>query len=188
MNKLVARSLHIAVLLLVSAVCFVAHAKNSAVQVNYLNVAENNNELRLDAEIIYELNSEVREALINGISLQFQIEVQIVAENNWRWDKVISSIVKNHTLRYHALSKQYVLVNLETGESDSYPDLQSVLAQQGRVTALYIAETDYLKESEKYVVQIRARMLSNKLPLPLRMKSYFSPKWRLSSGWYQWPM
>lgn len=181
-------NMRLTVLFFAMAISFSAHGKNSAVQVNYLNVAENNSELRLDAEIIYELNSEVREALLNGIALQFQIEVQVVAENNWRWDKVVSTVVKNHILRYHALSKQYVLENLDTDDSDSYPDLQSVLAQQGRVTALYIAETDYLKDKENYVVQLRARMLSNKLPLPLRMKSYFSPKWRISSGWYEWPL
>lgn len=188
MKHLAIYILRIATLALVVVFGSVVQANNSAVQVNYLNVAENNSELRLDAEIIYELNSEVREALINGVPLQFEIEVQVVAEHKWRWDKIISSVVKNHTLRYHALSKQYVLENLVTGESDSYPDLQSVLVQQGRVTAMYIAETDYLKEYETYVVQLRARMLSNKLPLPLRMKSYFSPKWRLSSGWYEWPL
>ena len=47
---------------------------------------------------------------------------------------------------------------------------------------------NYLEEQENYVVQLRSRLLSSELPLPLRMKSYFSPKWRLDSGWYQWPL
>ena len=165
-----------------------AQAKTSAIEVNYLNVAELNDELRLDAEIAYELNSEVREALINGIPMVFQVEVQIVALQKWLWDKVISTTVKTHLLKYHVLSKQYVLENLETGESVSFPDLESVLIKQGSVSAMYIAEADYLKEQEVYVVQLRARLLSSELPLPLRMKSYFSPKWRLDSGWYQWSL
>ena len=177
------------VLLVISSVCINSGlAKASAIEVSYLNVAKLNNELRLDAEIAYELNSEVREALINGIPLMFQVEVQVVALKDWRWNKVISSVVKTHTLKYHALSKQYILENHESGERDSYPDLESVLTQQGRLSAMYIAETDYLDEKEQHVVQLRSRLLSNKLPLPLRMKSYFSPKWRLSSGWYEWPL
>ncbi|MEM7401964.1 MAG: DUF4390 domain-containing protein [Pseudomonadota bacterium] len=188
MNKSLSKALCLIFLSLAMNFGTIVSAKNSAIEVNYFNIAENNNELRLDAEIIYELNSEVREALINGISLMFQVEVQVITEKNWRWDKVVSSVVKTYVLRYHALSKQYVLESLETGDSDSYPDLQSVLAQQGRVSAMYIAETEYLKDQENYIVQLRARMLSNKLPLPLRMKSYFSPKWRLSSGWYKWPL
>lgn len=165
-----------------------AQARTIAIEVNYLNIAELNDELRLDAEIAYELNSEVRGALINGIPMVFQVEVQIVALQKWLWDKVITTTVKTHLLKYHILSKQYVLENLETGESVSFPDLESVLSKQGSVSAMYIAETDYLKEQENYVVQLRSRLLSSELPLPLRMKSYFSPKWRLDSGWYQWPL
>lgn len=165
-----------------------AQARTSAIEVNYLNITELNNELRLDAEIAYELNSEVREALVNGISLQFQIEVQIVSLQKWLWDKTILTTVKTYSLEYHVLSKQYVLENLETGESDSFPDLESVLFKQGRVSALYIAEADYLNNKESYVVRLRSQLLTNKLPLPLRMKSYFSPKWRLNSGWHEWQL
>ncbi len=165
-----------------------ALSKTSAIEVNYLNVTELKNELRLDAEIAYRLNSEVREALVNGIPLLFQVEVQVVSLQKWLWDKVIATTMKTHLLKYHILSKQYVLENLETGESDSFPDLQSVLVQQGRVSAMYIAEADYLNDQEKYVVQLRSQLLTSKLPLPLRMKSYFSPKWRLDSGWYEWPL
>ncbi len=165
-----------------------AWSKTKAIEVNYLNVAELDNELRLDAEIAYVLNSEVREALVNGIPLLFQIEVQVVSLQKWLWDKVITTKVKTHLLQYHILSKQYVLENLETGESDSFPDLESVLVHQGRVSAMYITEADYLNENENYVVQLRSQLITSKLPLPLRMKSYFSPKWRLNSGWHEWPL
>jgi len=165
-----------------------AWSKTRAIEVNYLNVTELNNELRLDAEIAYELNSEVRNALVNGIALIFQIEVQVKSLQSWRLDKTISSTVKTHTLKYHALSKQYVLESLETGDSDTFPDLESVLIHQGRVAAMYIVEADYLDKPGNYILQLRSRLLTSKLPLPLRMKSYFSPKWRLDSGWHEWPL
>lgn len=176
------------VLLMCALIGDYAQARTSAIEVNYLNITELNNELRLDAEIAYELNGEVREALVNGISLQFQIEVQIVSLQNWLWDKTILTTVKTHSLKYHVLSKQYVLENLETNESVSFPDLESVLLLQGRVSALYIAEADNLNDKENYAVRLRSQLLTNKLPLPLRMKSYFSPKWRLDSGWYEWQL
>jgi hypothetical protein len=163
-------------------------AKTSAIEVNYLNVTELNNELRLDAEVAYGLNAEIRDALINGIPFIFQIEVQIKSLRSWRLDKVVSTTVKTHLLKYHALSKQYVLDNLESGDSDTFPDLESVLIHQGRVTAMYIAEADKLDTQGNFIMQLRSRLLTSKLPLPLRMKSYFSPKWRLDSGWYEWPL
>jgi len=155
-----------------------AWSKTRSIEVNYLNVTELNNELRLDA----------RNALVNGIALVFQIEVQVKTLQAWRWDKIISSTVKTHLLKYHALSKQYVLENLETGDTDTFPDLESVLLHQGRVAAMYIVEADYLDKQENFIVQLRSRLLTSKLPLPLRMKSYFSPKWRLDSGWHEWPL
>ena len=165
-----------------------AWARTNAIEVNYLNITKLNNELRLDAEVAYELNSEIRDALVNGISLIFEVEVQIKSLLSWRLDKVISTTTKTHLLKYHALSKQYVLDNLENGDSDTFPDLESVLLHQGRVAAMYIAQVDELDKKRNYVVQLRSRLLTSKLPLPLRMKSYFSPKWRLDSGWYEWPL
>ena len=175
-------------LLFITFFANVALAKTNAIEVNYLNITELNDELRLDAEVAYELNSEVRDALVNGIPLVFEIEVQVKSLQSWRLDKVVSTTVKTHVLKYHALSKQYVLNNLENGDSDSFPDLESVLLHQGRVTAMYIAEVDEVDKQGNYIVQLRSRLLTSKLPLPLRMKSYFSPKWRLDSGWYEWPL
>lgn len=165
-----------------------AWARTNAIEVNYFNITELNNELRLDAEIAYELNSEIRDALVNGIPLIFEVKVQIKSSQSWRLDKVISSTVKTQKLKYHALSKQYVLDDMETNDSDAFPDLESALIHQGRVAAMRIAQADSIDKSGNFIVQLRSRLITSKLPLPLRMKSYFSRKWRLDSGWHEWPL
>ena len=165
-----------------------AAAKNKNFQINYLNITEIEDELRLDAEIDYRLNDEIEEALINGIVMMFQVEVQVKTQRKWTWDKTISEISHSYSLRYHALSKQYIWENLDTGASDTFPDLESALTHQGRISAMYIAETANLVKENQHFVQLRSRMLTDKLPLPLRIKSYFSPKWRLTSGWNVWPL
>ena len=165
-----------------------AVAKNNKFEINYLNITELEEELRLDAEIEYHLNDEVIEALANGISMLFQVEVQIKTLRKWTWDKTISEISHTYALRYHALSKQYIWENLDTGANDTFPDLNSALKHQGRISAMYIAETSKLYEENQYFVKLRSRMLTDKLPLPLRIKSYFSPKWQLTSGWNIWPL
>ena len=163
-------------------------AKNNDFQINYLNIAELEDELRLDAEIDYQLNDEIVEALENGISMQFQVEVQVKTLRRWTWNKTVSDITQTYMLKYHALSKQYIWENLDTGANDTFPDLNSALAHQGKISAMYIAETANLNQEHKHIVQLRSRILTNKLPLPLRIKSYFSPKWRLTSGWKEWPL
>ena len=179
---------------ILAVVCFslflaaTSAAKNNAFVINYLNIAQLENELRLDAEIDYQLNSEVKEALENGIPMLFQVEVQIKQLRKWRWGKTITDIKQTHMLKYHALSKQYIWENLDTGANDTFPDLDSALTHQGTITAMFIAETANLSQVGNYVVQLRSSLLTNKLPLPLRVKSYFSPKWQLSSGWHEWPL
>ena len=165
-----------------------ATAKNYAFEINYLNIAKFDDELRLDAEIDYQLNAEVKEALKNGVAMLFRVEVQIKSLRKWSWNKTVSSVTQTHMFKYHALSKQYIWENLNSGANDTFPDLDSALIHQGRITAMYIAETANLNQEYKYIVQLRSHLLTNKLPLPLRVKSYFSPKWQLSSGWYEWPL
>ena len=184
-----AKRKHLALVIFISLLFLdQAVAKNNDFQINYLNITEIEDELRLDAEIDYQLNDEIEEALVNGIALMFQVEVQVKTQRKWTWDKTISEVSHSYSLRYHALSKQYIWENLDTGASDTFPDLESALTHQGRISAMYIAETSNLFEENQHFVQLRSRMLTDKLPLPLRIKSYFSSKWRLTSGWNIWPL
>lgn len=163
-----------------------AIAKNNSIQINYLNIAALEDELRLDAEINYQVNERIKEALNNGISMIFQVEVQVKLLRKWKLSKTVSNVTQTYSLKYHALSKQYIWENLESGANDTFPDLNSALNHQGRIAAMYIAETNNLKQEGKYIVQIRSRLLTNELPLPLRIKSYFSSSWRMNSGWHEW--
>lgn len=163
-----------------------AIAKNNSIQINYLNIATLEDELRLDAEINYQVNERIKEALNNGISMIFQVEVQVKLLRKWKLSKTVSNVTQTYSLKYHALSKQYIWEYLETGANETFPDLNSALNHQGRIAAMYIAETNNLKQEGKYIVQIRSRLLTNELPLPLRIKSYFSSAWRMNSGWHEW--
>ena len=171
-----------------TALAGVVAAASNALQINYVNITERGDEVHLDAEIDYQLNDEIKEALINGIYMQFQVEVQIKSLRKWAWDKIITSVTQTHLLQYHALSKQYILENLDTGANDTFSDLDSALDYQGKIIAMRIAQTSSLHQQDRHVVQVRSHMLVDPLPLPLKMKSYFSSKWRLDSGWYEWPL
>ncbi len=161
---------------------------NDDFAVNSIRAVKFEDQLRLDAEINYQLNDEIKEALGNGIAMTFQVEVQIKFLRDWIWDKTIASVTHVHILKYHALSKQYIWRNLNSGVDDTFPDLDSALLHQGRIAAMPIANTAGLHQEGHYIVRLRARLLTNELPLPLRMKSYFFAKWRLSTGWHEWPL
>ena len=68
-------------------------AKSSSIEINYLNIATLEDELRLDAEIKYQLKERIKEALDNGISMLFQVEVQVKLMRKWRLNKTVSSVI-----------------------------------------------------------------------------------------------
>ena len=165
-----------------------AVARSEAIGISHLNVVEFGDELRLDAHISYRLNEAMAEALKNGVPMQFQLEVHVKSLQRWRWSRTVSSVRQTHALKYHALSKQYILEDLNRAVTRVFPDLDSALLHQGRIHSMYIAGVASLNRERRHVVQLRSRLLTDQLPLPLRMESYFSSEWRLDSGWYEWPL
>ena len=72
--------------------------------------------------------------------------------------------------------------------SEASPDLYSAFYFQSRIKNIELADIGSLDLEQKYFVRVRARLASEMLPLPLRIKSYFTREWRPTSGWTIWPM
>ena len=176
--------------LMACAICMAsqAGATSEAFRIDHVSVTRLGDELRLHANIHYRLSEPVAEALKNGIPMPFELEVQVKSLRRWTWNRTVTSIRHSRVLKYHALSKQYLLEDLDHASVRAFPDLDSALMSQGRIHFLRIADTSSLSRGSKYVVQLRSRLLTYRLPLPLRLESYFSSEWRLESGWSEWPL
>ena len=81
-----------------------------------------------------------------------------------------------------------LMVDTKNGQERSFPDFYSAFYFIGNLRNNHLASIDILELDQQYYVRARARLQAEKLPLPLRIKSYFSPDWRPSSGWTSWPM
>lgn len=156
----------------------------------YIRNAEINNVdgvYRLDADIQYALSEPVKEALLNGVKLVFELEIQLWRVRAWMPDKEVANLNQRFRLVYHALSQQYLVDNLNTGIQETFPDLTSALRYQGEVINLPVIDASLLESNSKYVCRIRARLAVDELPLPLRLRSYVSPAWwlaNLATDWY----
>jgi len=159
-----------------------------AFHIDEVQVVTLKDELRLHAKIHYGLSAPVLEALENGIPMPFELEVRVKSIHRWARDRTVAGSRQVHLLSYHALSGQHLLEDLNASSMTAFPDLQSALMYQGRIVSMHIARTSSLDRDRAHVVQLRSRLLVGRLPLPLRMESFFSPSWRLESGWYEWPL
>ncbi len=143
---------------------------------------------QLDAIVNYVFDASVRDALKNGVALVFEMNIEVQQERGWWWNEQVASLEQRYKLGYHALSRQYVTVNVNAGSQQTFPDLQSALEYLGLIENLPLLDAALLTPDSDYVVRARVRLVLDELPLPLRARGYVSSAWRLASDWYTWPM
>ena len=137
----------------------------------------------LDADIDYKLSGPMTEALLNGIPLVFNLEIEVFELNDWWLNSTIANLNQVYQLEFHALSRQYVVENLNTGVQEAFPDLGSALRHLGTVVKLPIIDSALLDASEKHEFKIRASLDIDALPLPLRVRAYIFSEWQLDTDW-----
>lgn len=138
----------------------------------------------LDADIDYKLSGPMIEALLNGVPLVFNLEIEVLELNDWWMNSTVASLKQIYQLEFHALSRQYVVENLNTGVQEAFPDLRSALRHQGMVIKLPVIDSALLDASEKHAIQIRASLDVDALPLPLRVRAYIFSEWQLDTDWH----
>lgn len=142
----------------------------------------------LDARVDYQFGSAVLEALESGVPITVSMDIEVVRPREWLWSETVYQLSQRYRIRYHALTRQYLLTNLNSRVRNSYPTLRAALNIMGSVTGLPILDRRLLKVGEHYQGRLRVRILLDALPSPLRVWAYLSSDWRQESGWYTWPL
>jgi len=140
----------------------------------------------LDAEIAYNLNDTVSEALENGVPLTFETHVQMRDAKAWIWEKDVIDHRLRTVLRYRPLSGLYELRNLQGDESLSFATRAAALRALGRVVAMPIIERERLDLDSEYLVRVDVSLDIEALPLPMRPMAYLKSDWSISSESWEW--
>lgn len=142
---------------------------------------------RLDAQFTIRLSSGAREALENGIPLVLELQVQLVKTHKWFWDSVDVDLTQRRQLQYHALSRSYLVKNLNAGTQGNYRGLEDALRAAGTIQNLVLTNAP-LQAGRRYFVRIRGSLDIESLPTPVRLLAYVSSAWDMQSEWYAWPL
>ena len=81
-----------------------------------------------------------------------------------------------------------MVVNSNTGDADSFADIDAALDHLGRVESLPLIDEALLDERARYDVALRAIVDVRELKGPLKVLSRFWGDWRIASDWYTWPL
>ncbi len=153
-----------------------------------------NKSMELSGQLRLDLSAKVEEALDKGIPLAIEVEYRLFRIRKFIWDAQIADWSFTHSIQYHALSRQYLVRGhgLDASSVESFTTLQEALIFMGTLDGLVLplpeqlAETIDPKNNHGYRAQVRARLVIESLPAPLRPVAYTSSDWRLNTGWVSW--
>jgi hypothetical protein len=140
----------------------------------------------LDANIALEFGEKPLEALHNGIPLTLLIEIEVERKRTWWLDEGIAFLEQRYQIKYHALSHQYLLTNLNSGERVVFPRLEPLLITIGTIHNFPLLDKNLTEHEGRYEVGLRALLDIEALPAPLRPLAYITPSWRIRSDWHSW--
>jgi len=142
---------------------------------------------RVDARIDFAFSGEALEAMENGVAITVSVRMQVL-ELSRVWDREVAAVTARYRIQAHALSRQYLVKNLSTGEVSTYRDFDDMRQAIGRFEDFPLLDDHVLDPGERYRVRLRATLDIESLPTPLRLQAYFKPSWRLSSDWFTWTL
>lgn len=137
------------------------------------------------------LNPKTEEALHKGIPLEVVFDFNLVRKRWWWADRVITDHQLRRRLQFHALSRQYMVVEPRpSGLAESFASLDRALAFLGDFSDLRIALTarKEILPDARHVLATRAYLNIEALPALMRPLAYATPSWYLGTGWTEWPV
>jgi len=163
-----------------------AHVYADGVSVEHASGRIKDNVYLMDAMIRYDLSDSVLEAVNHGIQLHFEVTIELRRERTWIWDDVVKSTRLDYLLQYQPLSNDYLVTDLSKGSVQTLPELDDALQYLGTINNYPLMEQAEYSAEAPYRCFIMSSLKIPTLPLPLQPLAYISPKWRLTSQWYEW--
>ncbi len=156
------------------------------IQINTAELQANEEFYSLAADVDMRLGKDIEEAVNKGVPLNFIVEFQIVIPHQYWFDDEVVTATQNITLRYHALTRQY-LVNRNKYQQ-SFESLSEALNDLTTFNEWKVAEKSLLEKDEPYRAALLIRLDQSKLPKAIQVDAIGSEKWNLASEKFEWTL
>ncbi len=169
---------------MLSCICNLTYAKSINIISTYAYTE--NATYYLDTQFNFELTEEADKALRHGIGLEIHTNFQLRLKRGWLWDKTIIEKKIIYKLEHKPLTNNFLAINLNSGLRNSYSNLDAALNYISTVSKMKLFDQNILQKDNHYLARIKIFLDTESLPPPLRPQAYFSPKWDMSSEWFEW--
>lgn len=140
-----------------------------------------NGQLYIDADIEFDLSSELRNAAQKGLPLYLTLDLNISHSRWWWFDKTIASTELTWRIQYNALTRQW---RVGTGNlSLPASTLDEALALVRHIRGWDVAAASDLAVGTQYSGRIRLRLDTSRLARPFQVDALNSATWSLTTPW-----
>ena len=143
---------------------------------------------QLNAEIGHSADDGMAEALRDGITLSYDLEVSVTRGRRFWLDEQVVAVELRRELSYHSVSERFVVEDpLNEGDPRSFATLTEALEEIGRVQSWPILVAAQVPPGD-CLVNVRASVRRGRLTDAQRVLMFWSDDWLLESEWYSWSL
>ena len=154
-------------------------------------VATEHGVFQLFARVAYPVNDDIRAALKDGLTLNFDLDVVVSRERRFWLNETVAEYTLRRELIYHAVSDRYVARDVDGGNTDpqkSYATLEEALEELGTVDAWPFLLSPQLSPNRQYRVALRAGVRRGRLSDTMRVLMFWTDDWHRESEWFSWSL
>ncbi len=136
----------------------------------------------------FQLTNYLKNALLNGVTLKAHIQIRLGQHRSWWFNKDKQLLTATYQLKYHALSRRYLLTRVDTNEHWNFSSLPALLRKLGELRKYKLPRLQDVTKGDDYYLLAIADLVPASLRLPLRIQSFFSDEYGITSEGVFWPL
>lgn len=162
----------------------------STTDIAQFQVERVDDEIQVSAQLVFDLPPPVEDALLKGIALYFVVEVDVLRERWYWYDKKVAGVERQMRLAYQPLTRRWRLSHtagsgreptLGLALSESFDTLEQALAAIKRISRWKLINAAELDPTTKYRAEMRFRLDLTRLPRPFQIGALGQTDWDLTA-------
>lgn len=134
----------------------------------------------------------MKKALIHGVKVKLNLAVTLGRYRSWWWNSTRTLSELSYQVEYHALSKRYILVEMNGKKALKYRNFSSLsllLRHVGTVTRYSLPKMSAAVRDGSHFLYFQVTANAETLRLPLRIQTYLKGgKYYQESEGVVWPL
>ncbi|MGO9935534.1 MAG: DUF4390 domain-containing protein [Steroidobacteraceae bacterium] len=140
----------------------------------------------MNARLDLPIGDAVRRGLAEGVPLSLELDLSIKRVRQLLPNSTVAELTQRYRLQYNAVSGNYILRNLNSGQQVSLGAVDAAIEQLSEVRSLPVLDRALIAADRRYEADVRAKIDFGSVPFSLRLLMFWVSDWHRESDWYAW--